>query len=79
MVFELGKSVQEIKRYDKKTKKILSFLVNPTFLDENRWIGLIWSKLNEILYFFFEKYSKLNNEYENDDYNTIKCLFKELW
>jgi hypothetical protein len=53
-------------------------LVNPTFLAENLWIGLIWSKLIEILYIFFEKYSKLNKELELDAKNIIKCSFKEL-
>ena len=28
---------------------------------------------------FIEQIAKLNKEYENDDYNSIKCLFKELW
>ena len=78
MVFELEKSVHGIKRYDKKTKKNWAFLVNPTFLAENLWIGLIWSKLIEILYIFFEKYSKLNKELELDAKNIIKCSFKEL-
>ena len=61
-----------------KTKKIGPFLANPNFLTKNLWIGLIWPKLIEILYFFFVKYSKLNKE---DDYvakNIIKCSFKKL-
>jgi hypothetical protein len=59
-------------------KKIGHFLVKPTFLTENLRIGLVWSKFNEFLYFFFEKYSKLNKKYKYDAYNIIKCLFEEL-
>jgi len=39
---------------------------------------LIWSKPNEILYFFYVKYPKLNEEHEFDAKNIIKCSFKEL-
>jgi len=42
-------------------------------LTKNLFIGLILSKLIEILYFFFEKYPKLNEEHEFDAKNIIKC------